>query len=812
MGEFRHALRGLWRSPGFTAIAVMTLALGIGAGTAIFSVVNGVLLSALPYPNPDGLVQVSTVNQFGRAVRVSFPDFEDLRDENESFAELAAHAAYSTSASVGGDGFRTQIAQVTPAFFPVFGVSPGSGRAFSAEEGRVGAPLAVVSHAFWQGRLRGALGAATPSIRIGETLYTVIGVMPAEFDFPAGTAVWVPRTPLSENRTAHNWSVIGRLRNGVSLDLGQQDLSAIAQQLKQRHGDDTDTTDATVRPILESLVGDVRPALLVLLGAAGMLLILACVNVANLFLARAFSRDRELAVRLALGARPGSLVRAFLAESLLATAAGAALGVLIAAIGVPALVAFEPGWLPRSQDIAVDWAVLAAASLTSVFLAVAIALVPGLRAARHGTHGVLAGGQRIQGEAAAGRRLRSSLAAAQVALTAVLLVGAGLLGRSVLELLSVDPGFRTEGVLVLDSWLPYPESDDPEIGAARIADFIDRFSAGLRGIPGVERVGGINHFPLRGGGPNGTFVVVQAADEITDFDRFFEFATDAQRAGNAEFRVADGDYFRVMDIPLVQGRLFDERDAADAPHVAVISESLAAARWPNEDPIGRQVFFGNMDGDLRSFTVVGVVGDVKEYGLGAAPLPTFYANYRQRPRTAAEFHVAVRGSFDAAELTASARRIARDIDAEVPVESLGLEAIVSRSLADRRFVLVLLAVFGSLALGLAATGVYSVMAYLVLQRTPEMGVRMALGAQKRNVTSLLLQHGARLAIAGIVTGLLAAFGLSRVLRNLLYGVNAADTMTFAVTTAVLLIAALTAAWIPARRVARANPITALRRD
>jgi predicted permease len=807
LNDLRLALRGLQKNPGFAAVAIVTLALGIGASTAIFSVVNGVLLRSLPYPSPDSLMQVETVFQNGRAGRVSYPNFEDLREQNRSFAALAAYADWTASAAAAGQGFRVALAQVSAGFFAVLGVEPAAGRGFSADEQETGEHVAVVSYGYWQGRLGGSEDLAAQSVRVGDEIYGVIGVLPRGYDFPAGTEIWVPREPATEGRSAHNWQVVGRLQHGVAKSRAQADLTTIAQRLKQQYGDDTYMIDAAVRPLLDRLVGNVRPALWVLLGAAGVLLLVACVNVANLLLARAFARDREFAVRLALGARPRRLARSFLAESLVLSLSGAALGALIALVGVPALLALEPTQLPRAQNVSVDWPVLAFALVVSVLGSLIVGLVPAVRAARRDTREALADGHRIQSGGLTSHRVRGVLVVAQIALTIVLLVGAGLLGRSFVKLLEVDPGYRTDGALVMRVWLPVPQSS---AGETRIVDFIERLIARLRAIPGVERVGGINYFPLEGGGADGAFVVLQRPDELPGFDD--PIWNDPARSGNAEFRVASADYFGAMGIPLIRGRLFDERDTRDAPHVAVISASLAATRWPGEDPLEKLIEFGNMDGDLRPFTIVGVAGDVQEYGLGAQPRPTLYADFRQRPRTAWTFQVAMQGAFDIAAVTASARRVAAELNPEVPVEFKPLRAVVSASLADRRFVLVLLALFSAVALALATTGVYGVVSYMALQRTPEIGVRVALGARGRDVVRLLVRHGAMFALLGIGVGVLAALALTRVVSSFLYGVGKADPVTFVVTAAVLFAAAIVASSIPAYRASRVDAVEALRRS
>jgi putative ABC transport system permease protein len=808
MNDFRFALRSLRRSPGFTAIAVLILALGIGANTAIFSVVNGVLLRPLPYPKPNALMQVETVFQSGATGNTAYPDFEDLREQNRSFTALAAYSSWTASAAAAGQGFRVTWAHVTASFFSVLDVAPVMGRAFSPDDERADQRVAVVSYGYWQSRLGGSTDFASRAVRVGDQAYAIIGVMPPGYDFPEGTELWVPRTPATEQRTAQNWRVVGRLRDGVSREQAQQDVSAIARRVRQQYGDGTYMTDAAVRPVLERLVGSVRPALLILLGAAGVLLLVACVNVVNLLLARAVSRDRESALRLALGARPAHLARRFLAESLVVSLAGGVLGVVLAVMGVPVLLAIEPGRLPRAQDIGVDWAVLRFALAASVLAAMAIGLVPAIRAAKRDAGEALADSHRSQGGSGASQRVRGVLIASQIALTVVLLVGAGLLGRSFLKLLAVDPGYRTRGAVVMDLWLPSPA--DAAAGA-RNAGLLEQLLARLRAIPGVARVGGINDFPLGGGFyPNGTFLILQRPDEVAGLEDFRRLAREPARAGNAEFRVASAGYFGTMGIPLIRGRLFDERDAPGAPHVALISASLARTRWPGEDPLGKLIEFGNMDGDPRPFTIVGIVGDVHEQGIGEAPRPTFYAYYRQRSSAFSTFHIAIQSDGDLTALTASARRAARELDPQVPTRFASLADVVSASLADRRFVLLLLGLFGGLALVLATTGVYGVIAYMTSQRTPEIGVRMALGARATDVVRSFVRQGALFAATGIVVGLIAAFALTRFLSSLLYGIGHADPLSFVSAALVLLAAALVASWIPARRAARVDPMEALR--
>jgi predicted permease len=811
--DLRIAFRSLSANLAFASIAIVTLALGLGASTAIFSVVSGVLLKPLPYPDADRIMQVESVFPSGFVGRVSYPDFSDLREQNGTFADLAAYAAWTTSATAGGEGFRVAWAQVNAELFAVARVSPDVGRVFTAEEERAGERLAVVSHGFWQSRLAGSRDLADRTVRVGDSVYTIVGVLPRGLEFPAGTELWVPRPQATEGRSAQNWSVVGRLRDGVSNAQARQDLSSIARRLKEQYGDDMAMVDAAVRPVLDGVVAGVRPALLVALAAAGVLLLVACVNVANLLLVRGLIRERESVVRLALGASPARLARGFLAESLLLSLAGAGLGILIALAGVPALLAVAPTLLPRVENVAVDWRVLAFALAVAVLVATLIGLVPAARAASRDMRGALAASHRIQGVGAGGR-LRGALVVAQIALTIVLLVGAGLLGRSFVKLLDVDTGYRRDGALVVSLWLPETRLVEGPGAAAEIRNvaLVERFMERVRALPGVERVGGINILPLDGGGPSGGFVILNRADEIATFEDFGRLVTQRARAGNAEFRVATADYFAAMSIPLIRGRLFDERDLRGAPHVAVVSAALAQTRWPGEDPLGKLIQFGNMDGDLAPFTIVGVVGDVQDYGIGTRALPTFYADYRQRPVTAAELKVVVQGSIDVAPTAAAARRIATELNPDVPIAFRTLREIASASLADRRFVLLMLGIFGAVALVLATMGVYGVVAYMALQRTSEIGVRMALGAQRRDVERLIVKQGAVFALAGVALGLVAAFALTRLLTSLLYGVGAADPATFTVAGVALFAAAIAASWIPAHRASKADAVIALRHE
>ena len=813
LDDFRLALRSVARSPGYAAIAVVTMALGIGATTAIFSVVNGTFLRPLPYPDAERLIQVRTVFENGFLGSFSYPDFEDLRDQNRTLAGLSLYATRTASAAAAEQGFRVTWAQVAPDFLSVIGVPPALGRAFTAEEEQAGGPVAIVSYGYWQSRLAGRSDFASQSVRVNDRTYAVIGVMPRGYDFPAGSDLWAPMQPFAHNRTARGFGVVGRLQDDVSVAAAQQDLSAIAVRLKQQYGDGANMVDASVRPVMEQLAGNVRAALTVLLGASGVLLLVACVNVANLMLARALSLDRESALRLALGARPARVARRFMAESLTLTVAGTGLGLAIAFGGVAALLAQGTVVLPRPEEIGVDLRVLGFSLAVSLLGALLVGAVPALRAARRDPRDALADSQRIQGGSAATRRSSAGLVMAQISLTVVLLVGAGLVGRSVLNLLNEDPGYRTDGAVVMDVWLSREvEVGPPTAGDAYIASFLDRLMSGLRTIPGVARVGGISNFPLELTGTNGGFILVNRPDEVTNSEDWERVGSDRSRMGNAQFRVASQDYFAAMRIPLLRGRAFDARDTRDAPHVAVINASLAELHWPGQDPLGRLIQFGGMDGDYRAFTIVGIVADIRELSLGGASQPTFYADQRQRPRRASEFHVVIESGGDFAALTAAARRVARELDPLVPVDFKTLRERVSASIADRQLVLALLALFGVLALVLAATGVCGIVGYRAVRRTREIGVRVALGARRPDVVRLLVREGATFAIGGVVIGLAVAIASTRVVSSWLYGVGAIDPATLAAVAVAMVAVTLAASWLPAYRASRTDAMEALRHD
>jgi len=817
--DLRHAFRILRRSPGFTAVSVVTLALAIGATTAIFSGVYGVLLRPLPYNDPDRIMAIHEINTRGTWSRLADPNFDDFRDQNRTLEAIAKYSANITSVSGGSQPTRTMVGAVTAEFLRVFRVQPIIGRDFVAPDAKKGsAPVALVGYGYWKQYLGSSSDLSQLHLKIDKDIFAVIGVLPPGFQFPADTEVIVPADRDGENpsRSSHNYDAVARLRDRVTPEQANAEISTIARRIHDSSPEPGDylLKDAAVIPLQESLTGRARPALLILLGAVGFLLLVACANVANLLLAQASVRQRELAVRSALGASRGRLIRQFLTESLVLSLAAGALGVLGAISGISGLIALAPQDLPRLDAISINIPVLIFAVLLSSAVAVGLGISTALRATGGDVREALGEGGRSQSGSQRTQRLARAIVAAQVAITLVLVVGAGLLGRSLTKVLEVDPGFRVDKIVTMDVNLPWLDWADSK-GKAGQAVFFAQLIERVRQIPGVHQVGAINGLPMNGGIPDGSFLVMtqdelpkipKTLDELSrDFDLLFQRK---DRGGNADFGVATTGYFQTLGIPLLRGRLFDDRDTADSPHVAVISESLARTRWPGQDPIGLTLEFGNMDGDIRLLTIVGIVGDVHQYGLEAPPRPTVYVDLFQRP--VPWMTIAMLTDADTQFLTTSARRVLQDLNPEIPPRFRTFSQIYAASLGSRRFNLVLIAMFGIVALLLATAGVFGVMAYSVSRRTREIGVRVALGARSRDVLIMILSQGMRTIVIGVLIGLAGSLALTRTLSSLLFGVSATDPLTFAAVVALLVATALMACYIPARRATKVDPMVALR--
>ena len=703
--DLRYGFRVLRRAPGFAIVAVLTLGLGIGAATSVFSVVNGVLLAPLPFPDPERIVRVFQIDSNGRRMgNVSEPNFEDWKRGTHVFRAMAEMSFGPGPVTIGNETVMLPGAMVSREFFHVMGARPVVGRGFGDDELRVGgAPTVIVSDRLWRSRLNTA-SLAGLRLRLNDTVYQVIGVMPPGFDYPAASDYWYPRelTPPQTARSAHNWVAIARLADDVPLERAIGELSVLSRALKVQHGDATWMSDATAVPLREQLTAAARPVLWLLFGAAIVLLVIACLNVSNLQLARASTRRRELAVRLAVGAGRGRLTRQLLAEAIVLSLLSALLGAAIALGGVRTLVAMQPANLPRINDVEVDGAALIFASTIALLTALVLGIATSRRAARGDVRETLAEGTRSMAGGRTSERVRQTLVVAQVALTIVLLTGAGLLTRSFINVMAVDPGFLTERALMLETQWPF--SREVAVQQRRKA-LQEQMLDELRRVPGVQRVGLINAHPLGSlGFFNGQFTEMTRVDELQSPEDFQRLGPEVKsRQGLAGYRIASEGYFSAMGIRLVRGRSFEPTDGPDAPHVAVVSESLAATKWPNQDPLGRYIQFGNMDGDLRGFRIVGVVTDVREVSPETVPGPLFYGYYKQRMAT--RFTVVVQSELGTA-IAPAAREIVRTADPALPVQVRTVENALDSALAGRRFSLTLIGTFSGAALLLATLGIY----------------------------------------------------------------------------------------------------------
>jgi predicted permease len=810
--DMRIGTRMLFRRPGFAAVVILTIGLGAGASTAVFSVVNGVLLQPLPYPRPDQLVRLYQIDKDGiRRGNVSEPNFRDWQSSTRSFTAMARMALWGPTPVLGAsEPTLATMTAVSREFFDVMGVKPAVGRTFAPPElVENGAPAMIVSHAFWRRWLEGTPDFGRRPLRISDRVFTVVGVMPEGFEYPNGTAIWFPAelNGSDKERTAHNFQAVGRLRDGASLEAARAELGVVSRELKVRYGDRTWMSDATAVPLLEQLTTASRPALRMLFGAAILLLAIAIMNVSSLLVARAAGRRHEFAIQLAIGAGKARLRRQLLAETAVLCLAGTALGALVAVWAVGALAALGPRSTPRLSQAHVDWFGLAFALGISLVATATLGLLTTIGAREAQLSTVLSTSTRTGTEGRRSLFARQALVVMQVALTLVLLAGTGLLAQSFMRLLAVNPGFRLDDALVVDLTL---SNGGPDFRVRRIAA-IDELLGRLRAMPGVTHAGMTSGFPLGGGNySNGQYLEMTSADELPTGEHVRALGEAAKaRRGEASYRIASGTYFQTMGIPLIKGRVFEDSDAIDAPHVAVISESLAKERWPDRDPIGRFIQFGNMDGDRRGFRVIGVVGDVRELPLEDPPDPILYGSYRQRPNSVWRVSLIVRGP-EPGSVVGAVQRIVREVNPELPIVMRTVDGAFNAALADRRFSLLLISIFGVSALVLATLGLYALIAYVVQHRTREIGIRMALGATAGDVAGLVVGRGVVLAVIGCVAGLAGGLALTRVVQGLLFGVTPTDPTVLAAVLAITLAASIGATLLPARRATRASPVASLR--
>jgi len=756
----------------------------------------------------------------GHRMNLADPNLDDFRAQNNTLADLAAYSGQMSAVSDGDEPVRVNVSAVSTEFFKILGVKPVRGRPFAPDEQRVhGAPAALVSYKYWQRHLAAADDLTPFHVSMQGTSYPVIGVTPEGFDFPSGVDAWIPReleTKIS-NRRSHNWRGLGRLRDGVTIAQARANLSAIGHRLNAEYGKQVDLNDAAIVTLADATVGDVRTALLTLLGAVGLLLVVACANVAGLLVARTAARRKELAVRVALGAGRGRLIQQFLAESFSLSVIGGTLGILLAAWAVRALPVILPANLPRQHDVAVSVPVVLAAIAGILAVAVSLGLFAAWRATGSDPQEALGVGSRGYSGIGASQRLRGLLVIGEIAITLVILVGAGLLGRSFLRLISTSPGFNAQSLITMQfsvSSAQWQVAPDQSIVARQVhlaEDILTRLCA----IPGAQAVALAGALPVAAGDNlvDGDFLILTGQRPPADLDEFLHLVQSRSQAGHADHCVVSEEYFRTLDIPLVRGRVFREQDDWNSPNVAVISEALARQRWPDRDPISQVIDFAGIDGNLKPLTIVGIVGDVRASGLDAPPPRIVYVDYRQRGINAnASPTILMRSAAPLGATVSAARVIFHDLAPEAPVKFSTFAAEMGGWLADRRFLLFLVGVFAAAAMALAAVGIYGVVAFSVTRRTQEIGVRMALGAEARGVLRLVAGEGAKLAVVGVAIGIAASFAVTRLISSLLFGVSATDPITFVGVALLLCVVALLASYVPARRATRLDPTIALRHE
>ena len=798
--DVRYGLRMLRKNPSFTGVAVLALALGIGANTAMFSVIEAVLLRPLPYRNASEIVRVSsTWDRNGTLTNYSSspPDFFDWRDQNRSFSSMFAFNMSELALTGLGEAKRVRSVMATAGMFSTLQAEPMLGREFAAEENRKGANhVVILGHALWRAAFAGAPDAVGKTIQLDSEPYTIIGVMPADFRFPlSGSDAYLPigfDDKVMTQRGAHYLAVLGRLKSGVTVTQAHDDLSAIMAQLRKLYPDKDGKWGVRAQLWSTELVGDIRPALLVLLGAVGLVALIACANISNLLLARATVRHRELAMRRALGAGRLRLVRQMFTEGLLLALLAGLASLLLAHWALVAIVRFGPADIPRLSSVGLSASVLAFTLSVSAACAVLFALIPALRSSALDAAGLLRTSASPSREAG---RLRGALLVGEVALSMMLLAGAGLLLRSFIGLRSLSPGFDPNAVLTMSVSVP----DAHYKNSAALQSYWDRALTQLRSLPGVASVAAVTPLPLSGDDFSSSFSV--AGRSVPEKDE-----------PSAELRFATPDYFRTMRIPLRQGRAFTEADRLGAARVLLISEMAARMFFPQGDASGQKIRFGARGGyEKNEGEIVGIVGDVRHFGVDAPIPPIFYVPLAQSGMDAAA--VVLRTLGPTATLTQPARKLVQAIDPDALVgEPAPMETLVSASLGQRRFYMLLLGGFATLALVLAAVGLYGVISYSAAQRTQEVGIRVALGASGSQVVAMVMRQGLRLAAAGLAIGLALALILKSVLKGLLVGVSATDPATLAITALLLLLVAVLASYVPARRAARVDPMVALRFD
>jgi predicted permease len=793
--DIRYGIRNLLKHPGFTIVAIATLALGIGANSAMFSAVNAVLLRPLPYPESDLIVLFEGVNpgKGTTASNMSVPDFADWQQQSQGFEQMAGFVSGGALLVSNDETERVRGTSVTADFFPLFRTNAMKGRTLQPDDSQKGRePVVLLSQALWQRRFGGDENVVGSKVTLGGKSATVVGVMPASFDYPGQSELWVPFPidALAERRDNRNINVIARLKPGVTLSQAQAEIDTINQRLAQSYGETNSGWSARLTNLRESLVGATRASLLILLGAVAFVLLIACANVGNLLLARASVRQKEIAVRTALGASRSRIIRQLLTESLLLSTIGGGIGLLLSLWLTKLLIKVSPQSIPRLDEIRLDARVFVFTLALAVITGLIFGLAPALQAARINLNERLKEGGRSGATGASHNRVRSLMMVSEIALSFMLLVGAGLLIRSFIRLSDVSPGLNTENTLTMRTSLSKYPQGEPRVQALR--QVVEKLTA----LPGVESAGSVLSLPLGGDTLNVGRSLIREGRPAT-----------TEESSNATYLVVTTDYFRTLQIPLVSGRAFTEQDTEQTPKVVIVNETMARQLWPGESPVGRRITIWRDEKFPRE--IVGVVGDIKP-SLDTEAGSQMYVPFAQDSNWSG-MSLVIRSSGDPTTITAAARNAIRSFDKALPVYNVKtMNDVLATSVGPRRTPMLLLSAFAAVAVLLAMIGIYGVTAYNVTQRTQEIGIRMALGAQMTDVVKLILKNGMALALLGIAVGVAGAFLLTRLLTSLLFGVQATDGPTFVAVSFGLLFTALIACYIPARRATKVDPLEALR--
>lgn len=803
--DLRFGIRTLIKSPGFAVVALLTLALGIGANSAIFSVVNAILLRPLAYQNPEQLVTINhNYQKISLKASVSAFGYVHYRDNAKSFESIAALTGWAANMTGDGEPERLTGQTVSANFFQMLGREAAMGRTFAPGEDQAGKNrVLVLSHGFWQRRFGGDPNILSRTLTLNGENYNVVGVMPEGFQFGRELGqiidLWSPivftEQQLSSNSITNEFlTVIGRLRSGVTQQQAQAEMHTIAASLRQQYMQGADATnwDLLLTSFRELVVGDIRQMLLIVMLVVGFVLLIACANVANLLLARAAARQKEIAIRTALGAGRWRVIRQLLTESLLLSVVGGAIGLLIGYWGVKALISLNADRIPRANEITLDWRVMLFTFGVAILTGILFGIVPAIQTAKADLHETLKEGGR-SASSATKQWVRSALVVTELALALAVLVGAGLLVKSFMRVQEINPGFNPQGLLTMSLSLPDLKYSE----APQRANFYKQLLGDIRNLPGVQSVGATSVLPLSGGGSSGSFRIEGR-----------EIPQGQSMPHGARWAVTP-DYYKTMGIPIIRGRYFEERDTADSNQVTIIDESLAKKYWPNEDPVGKRISFEGPANNRIWREIVGIVGHVKHSDLEGESRAQYYIPHQQRSQQG--MTIVIRTQGDPNSLAGVVRGVVKNADGNLPIFRVRtMDQFVADSMAQRRFAMLLIGIFAGLALLLAAIGLYGVMAYSVTQRTHELGLRMALGAQASDVLKLVVKQGMLLAMIGLGIGVIGALLLSRLMKTLLFNVSATDPLIFVAIAAALAAVALIACFFPARRATKVDPMVALR--